>query len=80
MRSASGGFPTTEPSHPAEGLARGLLSLLESGKAAEVRARLAADFRGWETNNTIFETQFERLVRALRADDGGRELLPRSRL
>jgi uncharacterized protein YjbI with pentapeptide repeats len=52
----------------------------ESGKATEVRTRLAANFCGWETNNTIFETQFERLVRALRADDGGREAPPPSRL
>jgi uncharacterized protein YjbI with pentapeptide repeats len=52
----------------------------ESGKAPQVRVRLAADFRGWETNNTIFETQFERLVRALRADEGGREAPPPSRL
>jgi hypothetical protein len=52
----------------------------ESGKAAEVRSRLAADFTGWETNNTVFESQLERLVRALRADAGGRETPPPSRL
>ena len=52
----------------------------QSGKASEVRSRLAADFTGWETNNTVFETQFDRLVRALRADDRGRETPPPSRL
>jgi hypothetical protein len=51
----------------------------DSGKAAEVRSRLAADFSGWETNNTVFEIQFERLVRALPADEGGQETPPPSR-
>jgi TIR domain/Pentapeptide repeats (8 copies) len=58
----------------------GHLFTWESGKASEVRSRLAADFRGWETDNTIFETQFDRLVRALRADAGGREAPPGARL
>jgi hypothetical protein len=44
-------------------------------QASEVRS-LAADFSGWETNNTVFESQLERLVRALRADEGGRETPP----
>lgn len=58
----------------------GYIFAWENGKAGEVRSRLAADFRGWEFNNTIFETQFKRLVRALRADARGREAPPRSRL
>jgi hypothetical protein len=53
---------------------------MESGKATEVRSRLAADFTGWDTDNTIFEIPFERLVRALRADQGGREAPPPPRL
>ena len=58
----------------------GHLFAWQSGKAREVCSRLAADFRGWETNNAIFETQLERLVRALQAGDGRRETPPPSRL
>jgi uncharacterized protein YjbI with pentapeptide repeats len=58
----------------------GHLFTWQSGKTSEVRSRLAADFTGWETNNTVFESQLERLVRALRVDEGGHETPPPSRL
>jgi hypothetical protein len=51
-----------------------------SGKAEEVKSRLAADFTGWKRSNTKFDAQFERVVQALQADDRAREPQPTPRL
>jgi TIR domain/Pentapeptide repeats (8 copies) len=58
----------------------GFLFKWTSGKAEEVKSRLAADFTGWKRSNKKFEAQFERVVRALRSDDGARETPPTPRL
>jgi hypothetical protein len=50
------------------------------GKAEQIRTRFAPRFTGWETNNSIFEAQVENVVKALMADDAGREAPPPQRL
>ena len=50
-----------------------------SGKGQQIKERLAADFTGWETDNSKFEEQFERVVKALQTE-GAREDAPVGRL
>lgn len=52
----------------------------QSGLATEVKARMAANFGGWEQDNKKFEEQLERLVKALRTDSGGKEPPPQAQL
>jgi uncharacterized protein YjbI with pentapeptide repeats len=52
----------------------------QSGKKAQILSRLAADFTGWQRDKQKFETQMERLLRAMRADNSGRERPPMQKL
>jgi uncharacterized protein YjbI with pentapeptide repeats len=58
----------------------GFLFKWTSGKAEEVKSRLAADFTGWKRSHTRFERAFESVILALRADEGAREAPPTSKL
>ncbi len=51
----------------------------KSGKATEVKSRVAADFTGWETDNQKFEDAFDRLVKSIQETEG-REPPPISKL
>lgn len=52
----------------------------KSGKATEVLSRKAGDFTGWNVPGFDMEIAMEPLIRALRADEAGREAPPPRRL
>ena len=50
------------------------------GKKAEITSRVAANFVGWENDHPVFDRELEKVIRALRAQEGGREKPPPARL
>jgi TIR domain/Pentapeptide repeats (8 copies) len=48
--------------------------------AGEIKARVAGNFRGWDTPGFNFDEQVARVIKALRADEGAREPDPPSKL
>ena len=50
------------------------------GKKAEITSRVAANFVGWEKYHALFDRELEKVIRALRTEEGGREKPPPTRL
>ena len=52
----------------------------QSGKKAEITSRVAANFVGWEKDHALFDRELEKVIRALRTGEGGREKRSPARL
>src|ERR1019366_6459563 len=52
----------------------------QSGKKAEITSRVAANFVGWEKDHARFGRELEKVTRALRTGEGGRERPPPAKL
>jgi hypothetical protein len=46
------------------------------GKKVEITSRVAANFVGWEKDPALFDRELEKVIRALRTGEGGREKPP----
>jgi len=51
-----------------------------SGRQSEITSRVAANFVGWENDHALFGRELEKVTRALRTDEGGREKPPPAKL
>ena len=52
----------------------------QSGKKTEITSRVAANFAGWEKDSALFDRELEKVIRALRTGEGGREKPPPTKL
>jgi hypothetical protein len=50
------------------------------GKGAQIRSRVVADFTNWDSDSQIFRQQLEKLLMALRVNDGWGKATPTPRL
>ena len=52
----------------------------DSGKKETVLQRVVTDFKGWDKDNPKFERELDKVIKALRADEGSREKPPKPKL
>jgi len=52
----------------------------QSGKKAEITSRVAANFVGREKDHALFDRELEKVIRALRTGEDGREKPPPAKL
>jgi hypothetical protein len=52
----------------------------QSGKQPEIASRVAANCAGWEKDHALLDRELEKVIRALRMGEGGREKPPPAKL
>ena len=52
----------------------------QSGMKPEITRRVAANFVGWEKDHALCDRELEKVIRASRTDERGREKPPGSKL